>query len=645
MVTSSHDARVTPPSKYGINLMWLNKTRVDSQEYIFPATGCGRNSTVDECLSEVCDWKFANPQASVVLWYDSVHTTSQAIHNTQAKLKEIEAKKGIAETPVLLKDIREIPIVRDNPDAFSDYLPIYFRVDLMKFIICVHSIENEGNESAIFTDFLIGDVPMHDDKVRKFNKDELFSSAILKNLMLYGLKIGREDNGPIENQFFQVWGACSNVLNACKFIINICLNTAVTSLNFIQIPDPNNEFCAKGRLAPSLANFIFHSLLRPFLMLCVDGTETLQIDNHEYFNPKSHGYDVFGNTTLGDTREIVTFNEGKAQLTASNTTLSTSMALCASGTSKMLEYTFGRDIPTRKIGGAHDCNYDDLTQRRPVGNAPHYRCCFMPINHEQSINERLRKKMELNESMCNEYRKHVDAENRRRLLYFMSSDPDAVVASLQSKFSDQDDKVLMKSILTSPRNEQEANIAIRVRIIELEKLDRPNLIERWLATDTNDIVTQTAIAQLLKHRPQESIDIGERKEHGEQEEQTSEMELLLFSSDSSKKSETKNAQERDALRQLSIMLTNQRYDRVRFQALLKQVGVNTINPNGMTLLSMACKYNAPIEAIRILLKQGADPNIEEYNPRTKRCSTCFEYADKTGKQDIMQLFNKYKDKP
>jgi hypothetical protein len=109
-------------------------------------------------------------------------------------------------------------------------------------------------------------------------------------------------------------------------------------------------------------------------MLCIDGTEALQLGKLEYFNPKFHGYDVFGNTTLGGSREIATFNEGKAHLTEPNTTLSTLESLTCSGEFAMLEYTFGHDMPTRKIGVAHDCDYDDLTPREPADNAKKYSC-------------------------------------------------------------------------------------------------------------------------------------------------------------------------------------------------------------------------------------------------------------------------------
>lgn len=98
----------------------------------------------------------------------------EAVENTQIRLRTLltgmPVPKSTAERGVLLQDIREIPIVRDNPDSFSDYLPIYFKVDLIKFILCLHSLENQYDDCVIVSDFLVGNSPTdkgwQDDKKR-----------------------------------------------------------------------------------------------------------------------------------------------------------------------------------------------------------------------------------------------------------------------------------------------------------------------------------------------------------------------------------------------------------------------------------------------------------------------------------------------
>lgn len=363
----------SPPAKYAINLLWLNKTLIESQEHILPATGCGKGTTAVGCLSEVLAWKQANPEASVTLWYDSVYTSAKAFQCTQ------QALKSMAEVEVLLKDIREIPIVKSNPDTFSSYVPIYFRVDLLKYIICVYSMENEKNDCAIFTDFLMGYLPLRyldllklrqDDK--KLGKQELFSDEILPRLFKYGLQIGCETGsyvgGKLENKFLQMM-ANPKILHTSKFIINICLNTAVTALK-LNIANKPSIF-APQKYLESLSGFVyivFKETLALYQQGITELVTRLDLDN------KVENYDKFGNAVSGSDFHTVTWT---AQGVTKKVRMLLSNPYWGWDAEKLLT-ELGRDVINDQGGGFHECRFTDLTSCPPA-TGENYKWTVMPI--------------------------------------------------------------------------------------------------------------------------------------------------------------------------------------------------------------------------------------------------------------------------
>jgi len=360
--------------KYSINLLWLNTTLNESQECILPAS-CGRGMTVDDCLFEVYAWKKSNPEAEVNLWVDSFYVTPQAIQNTQDKLVAMGAMNKI-----FLRDIRSISIVKNNPDSFSDNLPIYFRIDLMKFIICLSSIENDHNEGAIFTDFLVGNNPHQGGN--KLTKDELFSSEILIDLNKCGLKIGIDAFGKVENQFLQVI-ACPKLLDALKFIINLCLNTAVTTLKIHQIPEGHADRVSPKRMLTSLGNYIYDSLLKPiFLNLCVHGINDLKV-KEETFDPTRHGYDLFGNTVYSAAVRTAIFNEQTIKLKLCREEEETNFSDLYQPNfreAEKIEAALRRNVYSDKQGLTHVCDYKDLIPRKPADGTDQYKCILIPIS-------------------------------------------------------------------------------------------------------------------------------------------------------------------------------------------------------------------------------------------------------------------------
>jgi hypothetical protein len=230
----------SPIERYAINLMWLNRTKDNTQTYIGPSRS--EEELAKKLLAPAIKWSIANPEGRVNLWYDSIYTTSEAVENTQRVLSKLLAENNIRN--LQLRDIRDIAIVAKNPDVFSVQTPLYFRIDLLKAIIVIDSIESEGNDAAIFSDLEVGNLrPNHD----RMTKDTLFSPQILKRLDEAGLILNGTSSGP-ENQFLQL-GRNQEMIDAIKqIVINANLTRAIIRLNRVRAgtTEPEGEKIISG---------------------------------------------------------------------------------------------------------------------------------------------------------------------------------------------------------------------------------------------------------------------------------------------------------------------------------------------------------------------------------------------------------------
>lgn len=92
---------------YSINMMWVNKKSDPNQRYI-----CN-DDNINKFIDNARDWREKNPKGEVNIWYDSKLISQNSVANT----KELLQSSGIAQG-VNLKDIRDIDIVKYNPDVF-----------------------------------------------------------------------------------------------------------------------------------------------------------------------------------------------------------------------------------------------------------------------------------------------------------------------------------------------------------------------------------------------------------------------------------------------------------------------------------------------------------------------------------------------
>ena len=121
--------------------------------------------------------------ATTTVYYDSLFASKEAPARTQQIFESYKLN-------VHLKDIRSLPLIKVNFDTFSNQIPLYYRIDLLKWIILLYCLEQQGYKCAIFTDLL----------VKPMNQEELFTTSTTKDLSEFGVLLNQ---GP-ENQFLQL---------------------------------------------------------------------------------------------------------------------------------------------------------------------------------------------------------------------------------------------------------------------------------------------------------------------------------------------------------------------------------------------------------------------------------------------------------
>jgi hypothetical protein len=269
--------------KYNINFMWINSQRDEKGEYIYKRSD---TENLDYVLNQLEKWAKANPEATINFWFDSTLTNPTAIKNTQEKLNKISDK-------IQLKDIRDIPFVQDNTDFFLPSIPVYFRVDLLKMIVCLYGMENDGMDSTIFSDFSIGD------KVDKApSKEVLYDRKMCEILEQLGIVMGDDGFKP-ENQFLQTLNT-PELINSLKHAINCTLYMAANVLNW-GLKENNLEYLSHLDGIPFAATMryiplYFHALKtqEPIKIrsdIVNEGTKDKWVD----YDSEKHNYILFGN--------------------------------------------------------------------------------------------------------------------------------------------------------------------------------------------------------------------------------------------------------------------------------------------------------------------------------------------------------------
>jgi len=273
---------------YSINLMWINKVKQDEQQYIHNAKT--KDELVDKFLTSAIKWSKANDTADVNIWYDSTVSTVQSIQNTKAVLNELGNLDG--SNNLRFRDIRDIEIVTQNQNLFTSKIPFYFRIDIFKMIICLHSLKNDLKDAVIFSDTGVGDY--RNDQSR-MNKDELFDQESMEKLEKCGILL----NGGLrpENQFIQMIND-TTAITALTYAINACFMREVELFN--------NQHMNQSILTPKMYLIPFLSTTEDVhkyykaiklggIQVRADIVTVGTQDQWVKYDPNVHGYKPLGN--------------------------------------------------------------------------------------------------------------------------------------------------------------------------------------------------------------------------------------------------------------------------------------------------------------------------------------------------------------
>ncbi len=212
---------------YSVNMMWINLKKQDSQLFLVP----GNEEEVRERLSILTSWAENNPDAEINFWYDSELTTDTSVAKTSHLLEKLCTEKNVR-----LRDLRDLPIVKEKPFSLSSRLPVYFRIDLAREFILYHLMYSRKTTYAVYADIDMQPLP----------KGELFDTDTLHNLTEYGIVLSKGGCHGYENGFQMVSHHNADLLRAKKRVL-IDLNitraeTALVDLTKGKFSSPNSRF-------------------------------------------------------------------------------------------------------------------------------------------------------------------------------------------------------------------------------------------------------------------------------------------------------------------------------------------------------------------------------------------------------------------
>lgn len=257
----------TSIQNYSINMLWINKKLDKEKPYITTAKNefeFIKKSCRNNILTGATKWRDANPKAITKVWFDGNFVTKEQIAKTQELIVKLSKKSS---APILLCDIREIDIVSKNKDAFSSYIPIYTRVDLMKLIICIHEMEHNNQQVAIFSDTNVCRLK-EDGEWPDYNK--LFNPELLMNLKKYGLIQIKSGYSEAENKFYQTYNNPKTIellklfVNGMFEYINVALN--LTYEDSLENANLDKEYSKKRSIA-SLSEVVYVRQNRLFALI------------------------------------------------------------------------------------------------------------------------------------------------------------------------------------------------------------------------------------------------------------------------------------------------------------------------------------------------------------------------------------------
>lgn len=282
-----HDKENAP--QYTINLMWINRSLQENQKYIFPAKD--EDDLKEKYLTPILNWSKLHPDNTVQVWFDSSFTTQKAPLDTLNKIKEHTTKA------IVLKDVRDIPEVKNNAKVFSNKTPVYFRADLLRVMAAVHTLSTHKADHFVYADF----------DVKPLSKQELFDKTTLQQLKEFGFVMAKDECSGFENSF-QITSKHSNLINAIKrTLIDLNIKRAHHALDGVffdssGMRDPQHPMKPLQQIVyssyPSMFNYFCH----------LQGWGKLKLANGIMYDHQQHGLEPFGLYQLHNAAKLVIYN-------------------------------------------------------------------------------------------------------------------------------------------------------------------------------------------------------------------------------------------------------------------------------------------------------------------------------------------------
>jgi hypothetical protein len=275
--------------KYSINMLWVDRNKNQEVKSI---------KSIEEFFEPAKKWASSNQKADINIWYDSKLYCSEAVENTKSSLKEVIEKEGtdtIKLDKIQLRDINDIPVVQENRSFFDEKISLYFRIDLLKLVICYHSLAAESLDAAIFADKDTGDK-----KKLRLDKKELFDERSMNMLEKWGALFHTNSGKVAENKFIQVVNN-EHIIETLGVCINVSLNAAAGLLNNI------NSYEFQGNSMQTMYRIVYQYIIKDFLPSYYYGVKGSSIevradivkdasgDEWVQYDTKKHGYDLLGN--------------------------------------------------------------------------------------------------------------------------------------------------------------------------------------------------------------------------------------------------------------------------------------------------------------------------------------------------------------
>lgn len=241
-------------------------------------------------------WAVENPTADVNIWYDSTLHEPHSILNTQKVLDEHNA--GCSN--IKLRDIRSIKVVNDNAVLFHADMPLYYRIDFFKMIICLHELKNEMKDAVIYSDLDVCDLR---ENHKRMNKEELFNQESLIKLQEVGILLNSANimaplNRIPENKFIQMVNDEKAIL-ALRYSINACLMRGTYVLNFMSVQE-QKQYMFTMYEQPFLSTIC--EIYRLYKLIKLGDMKVradfIGDDTGEQwveYDPDKHGYNLLGN--------------------------------------------------------------------------------------------------------------------------------------------------------------------------------------------------------------------------------------------------------------------------------------------------------------------------------------------------------------